>query len=104
MGNSPDFEWQVVPRGSADSGKNLDLECRRFAGLERRVMIEVARRAIERSRRRAKFSLVASLSMMTLATAACVAVVVWFPTNVTLSVDFDAVFDSVVAGIKALLS
>lgn len=50
------------------------------ADFERRVMIEVARRAIERSRRRARRGMVASLSGLAMLLAACVgAVVVWFP-------------------------
>ncbi len=49
--------------------------------LERRVMIEVAHRAIERSHRRARLGLVASLSGLAMLLAACIAVVVvWFPT------------------------
>ncbi len=50
------------------------------ADFERRVMIEVARRAIERSRRRARRGVIASLSGLAMLLAACVAaLVVWFP-------------------------
>lgn len=71
---------------------------------ERRVMMEVARRAIERSRRRAERGLVASLSGFTVAAAACIAaVVVWFPTDIIISFDLDAAFDTVVSAIKTLL-
>jgi hypothetical protein len=49
--------------------------------LERRVMIEVARRAIERSRRRARRGMVASLTGLAGLLAGCIAaLVVWFPT------------------------
>ncbi len=48
--------------------------------LERRVMIEVARRAIEGSRRRARRGLVASLVGLAMLLAGCIAaLVVWFP-------------------------
>jgi hypothetical protein len=82
----------------------LDEEPTVSSDFERRVMLAVARRAIERSRRRARFNLVASLSAVTVAAAACVAaVVVWFPAEVVVSVDVGAVFDKVVSSIKALL-
>jgi hypothetical protein len=71
---------------------------------ERRVMIEVARRAIERARRRARFNLVASLSAISITAAACVtAVVVWFPSQLVVSVDLDTVLENMVATIRALL-
>jgi hypothetical protein len=71
---------------------------------ERRVMVEVARRAIERSRRRARFNLVASLSGVTITAAASVAaVMLWYPTQIVIAIDPGAIFDSVVAGIKALI-
>lgn len=69
-----------------------------------RVMLEVARRAIERSRRCARFSVVASLSGATVAAAACVAaIVLWFPPRIILSIDVNSTIDTVLAGIRALL-
>ena len=48
--------------------------------LERRVMIEIARRALARSRRRARRGLVASLSGLAMLLAGCIAaLVVWYP-------------------------
>jgi hypothetical protein len=89
---------------AASAQARADEQQRVSPEFERRVMVAVARRAIERVRRRARFNLVASLSGVGIAAAACVAaVVVWFPTQVVLSVDFNAVFDNVVASIKALL-
>lgn len=70
---------------------------------ERRVMIEVARRAIERSRRRARFGLAASLSGLAMLLAACITgVVVWFPVNVVLSVDLDAAIGQLLTTIRLL--
>lgn len=71
---------------------------------ERRVMVEVARRAIMLSRRRVRLGLVASLSTGAVAAAACVAaVIIWFPTQIILSIDMSGTLDSVLATIRALL-
>jgi hypothetical protein len=72
--------------------------------LERKIMLKVAQRAIANSQRRARFGLVASLSGITVAAAACIAgVVLWFPTRILLSIDINAVFDNVISSIRALL-
>ncbi len=48
--------------------------------LERRVMMEVARRALARARRRARRGLVASLAGLAMLLAGCIAaLVVWYP-------------------------
>ncbi|MDR2890776.1 MAG: hypothetical protein LBV18_04135 [Alistipes sp.] len=48
--------------------------------LERRVMIEIVRREVERSRRRARRGMIASLSGLAMLFAGCIAAVVaWFP-------------------------
>ncbi len=48
--------------------------------LERRVMIEIARRALARARRRAQRGLVASLTGLAMLLAGCIAaLVVWYP-------------------------
>jgi hypothetical protein len=50
--------------------------------LEHRVMLEVARRAIARARRRARLSLVASMSGVAMLLGACLtAIVMWLPTG-----------------------
>ncbi len=58
--------------------------------LERRVVIEVARRALERSRRRAQRGLVASLTGLAMLLAGCiVALVVWYPVLVPALTRFE---------------
>ena len=73
-------------------------------GFEGRVMLEVARLAIEEERRKARFSLAVSLTGTAIAAAACItAVVLWFPDQILLSIDLDTVINSVISGIRALL-
>ncbi len=58
--------------------------------LERRVMIEVARRALARSRRRAQRGLVASLAGLAMLLAGCIAaLVVWYPVLAPALTRFD---------------
>ncbi len=71
---------------------------------EQRVMMEVARRAIAKARRRARFSLAASLSGATVAAAAAViAIILWFPPQIILSIDVNSTLDTVMATIRTLL-
>jgi hypothetical protein len=71
---------------------------------ERRVMLEVACHAIARSRRRARFSLIVSLTCVGLTAAACITMLVlWLPTNIILEVDLYAAFTNILASFKALL-
>lgn len=76
-----------------------------LAGFERRVMLEVARRAVMRSRRRSRFGVAASLSGLAMLLAACVTLVVaLFPTNILLELNIDGAVDTLIAGIRAFIS
>jgi hypothetical protein len=67
----------------ADLIKAADNEPAVSPELEKRVMIRVAHRAIERSRRRARRGMVASLAGLAMLLAGCIAaLVVWFPSLV----------------------
>ena len=53
--------------------------------LERKVMMEVARRSIKFSRRKAKLGLVVSLSGLAMLWAGCIAILIsWFPAHLPL--------------------
>jgi type VI protein secretion system component VasF len=74
------------------------------AAFEHRIVLAVARRAIERAQQKARRNLVMSLSGLTVAAAACVAaVVLWFPTQILLQVDVNTIVDNILAQIRALI-